>query len=268
MASPPLRGEKKNPLTHFVRTVRGTVIANIGDLRPYHVSGNRIRREARFHPERETVMLVQGFVQTRSVLTGMERRLRRDGFEVFSVNLGGFLNIYNTRPVEEVARHIAGKVRRLRARHNLGRIHMVCHSKGGLVGRWFVQALGGDEHVKTLITLGTPHQGTPTAVLAALPPVGLVAGSGHQMLPHSPFIRRLAALPLPAHTRLVSIFSRTDLVCPYWCSFVPSRPGVRVRNLMVHGPGHTSLLTSLRVFRLIRREIRGRISMVDHLPAG
>lgn len=264
MAKLPPRGKQPNAITHFVRTLRGTVVANIGDLRPYRVSGNQIRKEARFHAERETVMLIQGFVQTRSVLTTMERRLRRDGFEVFSVNLGGFLNIYNTRPVEEVARHIAGKVRRLRARHKLGRIHMVCHSKGGLVGRFFVQALGGEEHVKTLITLGTPHQGTPTAVVAALPPVGLVAGSGHQMLPHSPFIRRLGALPLPTHTRLVSIFSRTDLVCPYWCSFVAPKDGQRVRNLMVHGPGHTSLLTSLRVYRLIRREIRGSRPLEDH----
>jgi triacylglycerol esterase/lipase EstA (alpha/beta hydrolase family) len=31
---------------------------------------------------------------------------------------------------------------------------------GGLVARYYVQRLGGDERVHTLVTLGTPHAGT------------------------------------------------------------------------------------------------------------
>ena len=35
----------------------------------------------------------------------------------------------------------------------------ICHSMGGLVARWYVDRLGGAEHTKALITLGTPHRG-------------------------------------------------------------------------------------------------------------
>lgn len=40
------------------------------------------------------------------------------------------------------------------------RITLVGHSMGGLVARFLVCLLGGDKYVHTVITLGTPHQGT------------------------------------------------------------------------------------------------------------
>ena len=43
------------------------------------------------------------------------------------------------------------------------RIHVIGHRLGGLIARYFVQRLGGDAQVHTLVTLGTPHQGTQLA---------------------------------------------------------------------------------------------------------
>jgi pimeloyl-ACP methyl ester carboxylesterase len=40
----------------------------------------------------------------------------------------------------------------------------VCHSMGGLVARWYVDQLGGAEHTRALITLGTPHRGALNAL--------------------------------------------------------------------------------------------------------
>lgn len=40
-------------------------------------------------------------------------------------------------------------------------LHIVAHSMGGLVSRWFIEHLGGDRVVQTLVMLGTPNQGSP-----------------------------------------------------------------------------------------------------------
>ena len=40
-------------------------------------------------------------------------------------------------------------------------IHIVAHSMGGLVSRYFIENLGGHEIVQHLIMLGTPNSGSP-----------------------------------------------------------------------------------------------------------
>ena len=40
----------------------------------------------------------------------------------------------------------------------------VCHSMGGLVARWYVSQLGGDEVTRRLITFGTPFRGSVNAL--------------------------------------------------------------------------------------------------------
>lgn len=235
--------------------VYGVLIGNIGRSDAYAPGSNRVTRKTVFMPGDEPVLLIQGFVHTRGTLNVMESRLRRDGFPVFSLNLAGFLNLYNTRPIEELAESIAQKVARLRERHGLARLSIVAHSMGGLVSRYFIQKLEGHSHVKTLITLGSPHNGTPTALVAAVPPLSLITVCGKQMMPNSPFIRGLSSTAMPEGVKVVSIFSRADLVCPYRYSIIEPGGGEQVRNLCVDGIGHTSLLHSERVYRLIRREL-------------
>jgi hypothetical protein len=41
---------------------------------------------------------------------------------------------------------------------------LICHSMGGLVARWFLEKLGGREHTRMLITIGTPYQGSVKAL--------------------------------------------------------------------------------------------------------
>ncbi|MFF1510102.1 hypothetical protein [Streptomyces sp. NPDC058326] len=44
------------------------------------------------------------------------------------------------------------------------KVILVCHSMGGLVGRYYLECLGGRETARTLVTLGTPHRGAAKAV--------------------------------------------------------------------------------------------------------
>lgn len=50
---------------------------------------------------------------------------------------------------------------RATARHrSQAKVRLVCHSMGGLVGRYWVECLGGADVTRQLITLGTPHRGS------------------------------------------------------------------------------------------------------------
>ena len=46
-------------------------------------------------------------------------------------------------------------------------LHIVAHSMGGLVSRWFVEREGGDRVVQRLILLGTPNAGSPWPTVQA-----------------------------------------------------------------------------------------------------
>jgi hypothetical protein len=52
----------------------------------------------------------------------------------------------------------------------------ICHSMGGLVARWFLEILGGRDITRSLITIGTPYQGSVNALNALVN--GLFLGLG------------------------------------------------------------------------------------------
>jgi hypothetical protein len=67
------------------------------------------------------------------------------------------------------------------------RLILVGHSMGGLVSRYFLECLGGWEHTRTLITLGTPHRGALNAVDFLVH--GMKRGIGPFGLDLSPMLR-------------------------------------------------------------------------------
>ncbi|MFI1731369.1 hypothetical protein ACH40E_19550 [Streptomyces acidicola] len=44
------------------------------------------------------------------------------------------------------------------------KVVFLCHSMGGLITRYYLECLGGAEIARTLVTIGTPHQGAAKAV--------------------------------------------------------------------------------------------------------
>jgi triacylglycerol lipase len=53
------------------------------------------------------------------------------------------------------------------------RVDIIAHSLGGLDARYALSKLGLDKHVRSLVTIGTPHRGSPIADLATDGPLGL-----------------------------------------------------------------------------------------------
>lgn len=225
----------------------------LGSIRSVYLGANDVvRRED--YTRRELVILIHGFFQTRNIWEVMEDRLRHDGFGVLSFNLGGLLWRYNTRPVDKTARFIAEKIEQLSQREGFDAVHLIGHSKGGLIARRYVQHYGGDKRTKSLITLGTPHHGTPTA-LAAVPllSLGLLGSSLKDLLPGSRVINRLQQDIFPSHVPLTSIYSNNDLVCPQWCSVLRPKAGeTSMNNIKVRGIGHSQLTWDGSVYQVAK----------------
>lgn len=216
------------------------------------VRGNRIPRRLDFRKEiPHPILLLQGFGSTRHGLMVLENRLRAHGYDVFSIRLGGLFGTLNTKTIDQLAQLVAEKVASLRSRYRLGKLTIIGHSKGGLVGRYFVACLNGAAHCHTLITLGTPHQGLPVRQLVRVAPLGVVLHSVRQMRPASRFFQKLLHAPLPEDVRYVSIYSDTDRVTPpplcTWAGTAPAEPV----NIELHGLSHTDYLVKHRAYEAI-----------------
>lgn len=196
------------------------------------------------------ILLVHGMVDNRSIFTVLRRALQRRGFrQVLSLNYSLL-----TGDVRQAAERLSAQIEAVCADTGFERIHVIGHSMGGLIARYYVQCLGGDERVHTLVTLGSPHGGTLPAYLV---PHRL----GRQLRPGSDVVRELA-LPAPeCRTRFLAVWSDLDQM------MVPKRaariehPDLAARNMLVCGVGHMSLP--------IHRRAVHEISMtLAHLDAG
>jgi triacylglycerol esterase/lipase EstA (alpha/beta hydrolase family) len=217
-------------------------------------STNTIVRRTDFANCQRPVLLLYGFMSTRRSFEILEHRLRRDGFCAWSINLGGFQEAFNTQAIDVLAEKVRDKVERLYARFpQMGPLSIVGHSKGGLIGAYYVKRLGGDRRVKTLVTLGTPHNGSPSAYFG-IAAYGLISRSIWQLTPMSPFIRRLKMGAFPREVKFTSIFSKADRVNPFPTCIVEGGEA-NLHNIEIADVAHRDFLTSRNVYQLVRREL-------------
>ena len=176
------------------------------------------------------ILLVHGMVDNRSIFTLLRRGLRRRGFHrVVTLNYSPL-----TRDVRLAATGLATRVEQLCEQTGFERIHVVGHSMGGLIARYYVQRLGGDSRVHTLVTLGTPHAGTRAAQLV---PHALA----RQLRPGSDLAQELAEPAPGCRTRFLAVWSDLDqLISPKRNARI-DHPDLDARNLFVRGVGHMSL---------------------------
>ncbi|MBI2091498.1 MAG: alpha/beta fold hydrolase [Deltaproteobacteria bacterium] len=219
--------------------------------------GNTVEKITDFtKKDLKLVLLIHGFATTRRSVSILEKRLRMDGFDVFSINLGGFLGRLNSKGIDELAEIVKNKIDSLDKRYHIGKMAIIGHSKGGLIGRYYVSMLGGDKYVHTLITLGTPHRGLRLAFFATLTVIGLISKSVWQMKPNSRFMQMLQKNPIPPNVYTVSIFSRDDEVVPSRRSRLEMEPTAKhIKNIELGGYTHTDYLIKRGVYEVIRQEL-------------
>jgi triacylglycerol lipase len=198
------------------------------------------------------VLLVHGMVDNRSIFTLLRRSLRRCGFgHVRTVNYSVF-----TTDVRAAAAALGKAVEDTCAATGHDRVHVVAHSLGGVAARYYVQRLGGDERVRTLVTLGTPHGGTGSARLV---PLRLC----RQLRPDSDLVAELAAPAPGCRTRFLAVWSDLDQLMYPKPNARIDHPDLDARNVLVSGLGHMSLPMHPRVVREVTRALGEREPAAD-----
>jgi triacylglycerol lipase len=194
------------------------------------------------------ILLVHGLVDNRSIFTVLRRALHRRGFgRVWTVNYHVL-----TQDLRVAARRLQQTVEDICEQTGYERIHVIGHSMGGIIARHYVQRLGGDERVHTLVTLGTPHAGTHAARL-------LPRGVCGQLRPHSDVIAELAEPVERCRTRFLCFWSDLDVLISPKTAARLEHPDLNARNVLVRGVGHMSLPIDARV----TREIATTLAQLD-----
>jgi pimeloyl-ACP methyl ester carboxylesterase len=176
------------------------------------------------------VVLVHGLIDNRSIFAVMRRSLRRRGFaQVCSWNYSPL-----SSDVARCAAELGAHIERVCEQTGHERVHVVGHSLGGLIARYHLQRQGGDRRMESLVTLGTPHQGS---VLAHVVPTPLI----RQLRPGSAVLQELAE-PMPGcRTQVTAVYSDLDQIVLPTASGRCEHPDLAARNVLVRGVGHMSL---------------------------
>jgi triacylglycerol lipase len=203
------------------------------------------------------ILLLHGMIDNRAIFTVLTRRLRARGFErVVTLNYSPVTN-----DIRVAAEGLAAQIEALVARTGYERIHVVGHSLGGLIARYYVQRLGGDARVHTLVTLGTPHHGT---LAAHLVPFQLC----RQLRPSSDLFTELDEPAPGCRTRVVAFWSDVDqLVVPHDNARL-RHPDLTTDNVQVYGVGHMSLPNNTTIVQKVAQVLGELNSDGSSLSAG
>jgi triacylglycerol lipase len=195
-------------------------------------------------PDAAPVLLVHGYGHNRSGWTFLARHLRRGGFEhVYSLNYNPLAG-----DLPGLAWELARRVDAIREVTGARRVHLVGHSLGGILIRYYIQLLGGEACVDTAITLASPHEGT------------LAAGFGRssvlrQLRPGSWVIQALQETACPSPVQWTAYYSNLDALVQPASSAMLRHPALDATNLLVKDHGHLSILLAPGLGRSIARRL-------------
>ena len=179
-------------VSHFREAV---AVARCAARYPLGLSESAVRLPRKSgDPSHDTpVILIHGYGHNRSGWHVLERHLATAGFStVHTMNYSPLRH-----DVPELAGRLAETVEVLRTLSGSDKVHIVGHSLGGIIARWYVQELGGHEQVSTAVTIGSPHEGTLAAWVAP-------GRTAQELRPGSWVVRRLAAGARPSPVRWVA----------------------------------------------------------------
>jgi triacylglycerol lipase len=137
-------------------------------------------------------------------------------------------------------------------------VDVVGYSMGGLIAAYLLKFLDRGKRIRSVVTLGTPHRGSP-AVLLARALLGRLSSSMGQMVPDSDFLQELSAAEVPIGSRLVSIASFDDGVVPTLYSELARRPRQHTRRIA--GVSHLGFLFSRDAIDEVAAQLNQREGM-------
>lgn len=187
------------------------------------------------------VLLLHGIDDSAALFHVMAPYLRAQGRTVYSLDM---VPNNGAEPLEKLAAQVEEYVQRTLPPDFS--FDLVGFSMGGIVGRYYLQRLGGLQRVQRFITLSSPHNGTVAAYARPNP-------GGRQMRPNSAFLRDLNRdLWMLEQINFTSIWTPLDLVIvPANSSQLPVG-----RDVQVWVGGHAWMVTDPRSLALVDEALR------------
>ncbi len=218
----------------------GKLIANPENKKPENV-------RAKVAQSQKILLYIHGIIGDTESLIGSVQQAKigeQPINEIYDLVLTFDYENLNTR-IEENAHDLRQSLEAVGLSANHGKeLHIIAHSMGGLISRWFIEREGGNKIVQHLIMLGTPNAGSPWSKVQDLafallgmglnqlstiaPPITILAklvefleandNSLEQMQPNCKFLQEIAKNPDPhvpytiiAGDRSLSTVSQTDM---------------------------------------------------------
>lgn len=205
------------------------------------------------------VVLVAGLMQDANTVAPLAKVLRTRGLDVtvwVPPNFG-------LDDINGYASQLGQTVEEVRHRTGAAQVDLVGHSEGGLTSRTYVKRTGAEARVHTLISLGSPQQGTEGGLLSqVLRLIGceIWAPACQQMVAGSAFLAELnGGDATPGNVRYVTVGTRKDgVVQPVSRAGIPGAENVvmqeacRFRNV-----GHFGLLEDGWVHQVVLSVLAG-----------
>jgi len=105
-------------------------------------------------------VIVHGtFGDQKSLLDNLSLALVQDGYCVYALDYGDRA----TGPIEESAAQLGDFVDRVLTASGAAKVHLVGHSQGGMMPRYYIKNLGGEPFVEDLVGLAPSNHGTETS---------------------------------------------------------------------------------------------------------
>lgn len=218
---------------------------------------------------RRPIVFVAGLMEDKRTVAPLVNWLKNKGFDVtvyVPPGLGiGDINFYATA--------VGDVVEDVRERTGAPKVDLIGHSQGGVTARRYTQLPqpnGGPAPVHTLVSLGSPQQGTDYGAL-----VSLLAAAGafdklegaKQLIVNSKFLIEMnkKSDPTPGDTRFVAIGTKLDVVTtPVARSGIPGGENVVVQEACPgRNIGHFGLLNDEWVAQTVASVLAGGPPQAD-----
>jgi triacylglycerol lipase len=170
----------------------------------------------------QLVVFVHGFFASTGVFKPLAEHLMSSKIALRQLH-------FNYTPTGNVAERAEQLSERIAEVHPEGPVHIVAHSLGGLIARYYAQVLG--QRLDSLVSIGTPHEGTSLAR-------GWPLQLARELSPGSSLLKTLdATRQRLGDTRLTSIVAVQDSLVSVRSAALPGS-----RIVYVDGVGHHGVL--------------------------
>ena len=221
---------------------------------------------------RRPIVMVAGMVQDEATVAPLTDALLEQGFDV---------TIYvppdsGLDDIRGYAKQLGEVVEAVRRRTNASRVDLIGHSEGGVTARRYVKDQLEGAPVHTLISLGSPQQGTDVGSLSTLlRAAGLETWMPglEQLIAGSAFLKELnSGDATPGDVRYVTIGTKEDIVTqPVAHAGIPGAENVIVHEACPERTvGHFGLFEDAWVLQVITSVLAGEAASGDckALPVG